>query len=270
MRARVTDASLMMGLVLAGLAIVTQPSAGQSPTAARTANGKPNLNGIWQAIGTAYWDLEDHAARPGPLFQLGAVGAIPAGRSIVEGGTIPYRPEAAAKRKENREQWMSRDPEVKCYLPGVPRATYMPFPFQIVQGTQKIMIVYEFAAGNRTIHMDKAVPGPVDTWMGVSNGRWEGDTLVADVTSFNDLTWFDRSGTFHSNALHVVERYTPRGPDHLQYEATIEDPQVFTRPWKISLLLYRRLDPTAEILEFRCPAFAEELIYGDLRKKTTR
>jgi hypothetical protein len=201
---------------------------------------------------------------------LGAVGAIPAGRGVVEGGVIPYRPEAAARKKENFENWMSRDPEVKCFLPGIPRATYLPFPFQIVQSTKKIMMVYEYAAANRTIHMDEVVTSPVDTWMGVSNGRWEGETLVVDVTSFNDQTWFDRAGNFHSEALHVVERYTLLGPDHLQYEATIEDPKVFTRPWNISLPLYRRIDKDAEILEFKCPAFAEEVMYGHLRKKPTR
>lgn len=246
-------------------AAAAQP-AGQAPAAV----DRPDLNGLWQALGNAHWDLEDHAARRGPLFQLGAVGAIPAGRSVVEGGVIPYRPEALARRKDNLENWMTRDPEVKCYLPGIPRATYMPFPFQIVQGTHKIMMIYEYAAANRTIHMDRKVQAPIDTWMGVANGRWDGDTLVVDNTGFNDQTWFDRSGNYHSEALHVVERFTPAGPDHLQYEATIDDPKVFTRAWTISLPLYRRIDKTAEILEFKCPAFAEDVLYGHLRKKPVR
>jgi hypothetical protein len=247
-------------------------SAGQSSTtgAGRAADGKASLNGIWQALGTAHWDIEDHEARPGPLYQSGAVGAIPAGRGIVEGGEIPYRPEALAKKKENLANWLDRDPEVKCYLPGVPRATYLPFPFQIVQGTHKIMIVYEYAAANRTIHMDKVAKAPVDTWMGVSNGRWEEETLVVDSIGFNDQTWFDRSGNFHSDDLHVIERFKLRDPDHMQYEATIEDPKTFTRPWKVSLPLYRRVDATAEILEFKCPLFAEELLYGHLRNNPAR
>ncbi len=269
MRTAVARVLVAIALPIGMLALGTQPTLGQA-RAFPTLAGKPNLNGIWQAVGTAYWDLEDHSARRGPLSQLGAVGAIPAGRSVVDGGLIPYRPEAAAKRKENLENWVTRDPEVKCYLPGIPRATYMPFPFQIVQGTQKIMMVYEYAAANRTIHMDKVVAAPIDTWMGVANGRWDGDTLVVDNSGFNDQTWFDRAGNYHSDALRVVERFIPLGPDHLQYEATIEDPKVFTRPWKISLPLYRRIDKNAEILEFKCPAYAEDVLYGHLRKKPVR
>jgi hypothetical protein len=230
-------------------------------------DGKPNFTGLWQSITPANWDIQDHIAQPGPFYQLGAVGAIPGGQGIVEGGEIPYRPEALAKKKENLANRWKLDPEIKCYMPGVPRATYMPFPLQIVQGTTNIAIAYEYATSNRVINMGKPTEAPTDTWMGWSNGRWEGDTLVVDVTGMNDQTWFDRAGNFHSEALHVVERYSFRNPDVINYEATIEDSKVFTRPWKISLPLYRRLDKNAQLTEFKCVEFAEELLYGDLRRQ---
>jgi hypothetical protein len=256
-------------LIAAAGAVVLLVANAQSQTykARRTSDGKPDLNGIWQTIGAAYWDIEGHAARPGPVVALGAVGAVPAGLGVVEGGAIPYQPWAASKKKENAEKWLTADPEVKCYLPGVPRATYMPFPFQIVQTPKHILIAYEFASATRTIYMDDKSESPVDTWMGWSRGHWEGETLVVDVTSFNDQTWFDRAGNFHSDALHVIERYTAIGPHALRYEATIDDPKVFTRPWKMSMPLYRRLDQNVQLLEFKCVEFVEELIYGPLRKQ---
>jgi hypothetical protein len=238
-------------------------------TVLRTADGKPDLNGIWQAVGSANWNLQDHQARVGPVLELGAVLAVPAGLSVVEGNEIPYQSWAAAKRKENYDNWLSRDPEVKCYLPGIPRATYMPYPFQILQTADNdILMAYEYASASRVIKMGKVEPPPVDTWMGQSAGHWEGDTLVVDVTGLNDQTWFDRAGNFHSEALHVVERFTPVSPGVLDYQATIEDPKVFTRPWKIQMPLYRRQDKGAQLLEFKCVEFVEELMYGDLRKKT--
>ena len=244
------------------------PVAGQTPDTKvlRTADGKPNLNGIWQAVGTAHWDLQDHQARSGPVLELGAVGAVPAGQGVVEGNEIPYQPWAAAKKKENFDNWVTRDPEVKCYMPGVPRATYLPYPFQIVQTASNVVMAYEYASASRIIKMGKVDPAPVDTWMGQSAGRWEGDTLVVDVTSFNDQTWFDRAGNFHSEALHVVERYTPVSPGVLDYQATIEDPKVFTRPWKIRMPLYRRQEPNAQLMDFKCVEFVEELMYGQWRK----
>ena len=153
----------------------------------------------------------------------------------MEGDEIPYQPWAAARKKENLEHWMDRDPEIKCFQPGVPRAMYMPHPFQIIQSATKIMMVFEFANAQRTIHLNKMEPYPNVAYMGYSVGHWEGDTLVVNVSDFTDATWFDRSGNFHSDALHVTERYTPAGKDVIHYEATIEDPQVFTRPWKISM-----------------------------------
>jgi hypothetical protein len=235
----------------------------------RMPDGKPDLSGIWQAIGTAHWNLQDQQARTGPVLELGAVMAIPAGRGVVEGNEIPYQPWAAAKQKENYDNWLSRDPEVKCYLPGLPRATYMPFPFQIVQSAAgDILMAYEYASASRVITMGTAEPPPVDTWMGQSVGRWEGDTLVVDATGFNDQTWFDRAGNFHSEALHIVERFSPLTPDVLDYEVTIEDPKVFTRSWKIQMPLYRRRDSNVQLLEFKCVEFVEELMYGHLAKQT--
>jgi hypothetical protein len=259
-------------IVIAVVSSIIMFQAGAQPDASQagqTTGSTPNLNGIWQAVNTANWDLQEHAARPGPP-QLGALLAAPAGLGVVEGNEIPYQPWAADKKKQNFEKRWTLDPEAKCYLPGVPRATYMPFPFQIVQGTDKIMIAYEYAAAVRVIHMDKVPKSPVDTWMGHSIGRWEGNTLVVDVTSFNGQAWLDRSGNFHSEALKVVERYTPDGPNVIQYEATLEDPKVFTRPWKISMPLYRRLEKNVQLLEFRCVEFSEELLYGHLRKKPSR
>jgi hypothetical protein len=248
--------------------------------APRTADGRPDLNGVWQALNEANYDLEAHAARPAmalrpgpagpvpaaPVLALGAAGAVPASLGVVEGGAIPYKPEALAKKKENQENWLTRDPEIKCFMPGVPRATYMPHPFQIVQSQSAIMFVYQYKGAVRNIYMKDPGPAPIDTWMGQSVGRWEGETLVVDATGFNDLSWFDRAGNFHTEALHVVERYTRTSPDHLLYEATIEDPNVFTRPWKISMPLYRRIERNAQITEFKCVEFVEELMYGEWRK----
>jgi hypothetical protein len=235
-----------------------------------TVDGKPDMNGIWQSLNTANWDIQGHAARPSQVVALGAAGAVPAGLGVVEGNEIPYLPAAAAKKKENFENRLSADPENKCFLPGVPRATYMPFPFQIVQTPKHILIAYEFASASRIIYMEKAPESPVDTWMGHSVGHWEGQTLVVDVSSFNDQTWFDRAGNFHSDELHVVERYTPLSRDALTYEVMIEDPKVFSRPWKISMPLYRRLERNAQLLEFKCVEFAEELMYGPYRRQPAK
>ena len=233
----------------------------QAPAAAaipRTADGKPDLSGIWQVMNTASWDIQAHPAEKG----------VPGGPGVVEGNEIPYQPWALAKKKENYEKRATLDPEAKCYLPGVPRLTYMPFPFQIVQGSSDfILMTYEYASATRTIRMNWKGEAPVDSWMGWSRGRWEGDTLVVDVTGFREETWFDRAGNFHSDALHVVERYTPMSPYHLMYEATIEDPKVFTRPWKISMPLYRRMEKSVQLLEFKCVPFTEELLFGPFSRR---
>jgi hypothetical protein len=249
---------------------------GQAPAAApayrapRTADGKPDLNGIWQAVNEANWDIQPHAAGFGRVVALGAADATPPGLGIVDGGEIPYLPAALAKKRENFEKRLSLDPEIKCYLPGVPRAMYQGRPYQIIQSTNVIMMVFEFAGAVRTINMDKPTEAPADSWMGWSNGRWEGETLVVDSTGFNDQSWFDRAGNFHSDALHVVERFTATSADHLNYEVTIEDKNVFSRPWKLSMPLYRRKERNAQVMEFKCVEFAEELLYGHLRKQPTR
>jgi hypothetical protein len=200
------------------------------------------------------------------VLALGAVGAVPPGLGVVEGDEIPYQPAALLKKKENQENWLTLDPEIKCYLPGVPRATYMPHPFQIFQSASAITLVYQYAGAVRDVYLTNPGPAPVDSWMGQSVGRWDGDTLVVDVTGFNGQTWFDRAGNFHSEALHVVERYTRTAPDVISYEATIEDPKVFTRPWKMSMPLYRRQERNAQLMDFKCVEFVEELMYGQWRK----
>jgi hypothetical protein len=264
------------------LAVVGLPVAGQAPASGvpRLADGHPDLNGIWQALNEANYDIQMHVARPamalragpyGPVpaaavLALGAVGAVPPGLGVVEGDELPYRPEALVKKRENQENWLTRDPEIKCYLPGVPRATYMPYPFQIFQNASQTFIAYQYAGAVRDIFLKDPGPAPVESWMGQSVGRWEGDTFVVDATGFNDQSWFDRSGNFHSDALHVVERYTRTSRDVMLYEATIEDPKVFTRPWKMSMPLYRRQEPNAQLMDFKCVEFVEELMFGRWRK----
>jgi hypothetical protein len=272
---------------LVTVAVLTRTNSRPSQAAAvpRTADGKPDFSGIWQALNEAHWDLEAHEARPGavmqqgvypyeyarvpaaPVLALGAAAGVPGSVGVVGDGKIPYKPEAAKIKEENGEHWIDRDPELKCYLPGVPRAMYMPYPFQIVQSANKIQMAFAFSTAARTIHLDE-VEGPPDlTYIGHSVGRWDDDTLVVDVTDFNGKNWFDRAGNYHSEALHLTERFTPISKDAIQYDVTIEDPNVFTRPWKISMPLYRRLEPNAQLLEYRCMEFAEEFMYGGLRKQ---
>ena len=235
--------------------------------------GHPNLNGIWQAVNTANWNLEDHSASATPFWQLGALFAVPPGQSVIvdNNGTIPYTPEGLKKRQENLAGWPKSDPEAKFYMAGLPRATYMPYPFQIVQGEKDILFVYEYAGANRSVHMTTHTEAPVDSWMGWSNGKWDGDTLVVEVRGFNDLSWFDRAGNHHSDELIVTERYSPgAGGNYLNYEARMEDPKTFTRPWTIRMPLYRHLEPNAQLLEFKCVEFSEELLYGDVKKKPSK
>jgi hypothetical protein len=262
--------------------LVTTVSGQQASTyrAPRTPDGHPDLNGIWQALNEANWDIQMHVARPalavrpgpyGPVpakevVALGAIGAVPPGTGVVE-GELPYLPAALAQKKKNQDNYLASDPEVKCYLPGVPRATYMPYPMQIFQSTKAFFIAYEYAGGVRNIYLKDPGPAPADSWMGQSVGRWEGDTFVVDVTGLNDQTWFDRSGNFHSDQMKVTERYTRTGPDMISYEATITDPQTFSRPWKMNMALYRRAEKNAQLMEFKCVEFVEELMYGQWRKK---
>ncbi|MDP6970117.1 MAG: hypothetical protein QF921_01160 [Pseudomonadales bacterium] len=229
---------------------------------------KPDLNGLWQAVGTAHWNLEGgHAAKGPATIVLGAFGAIPAGHSYVEGGVIPYTQEAQVQREAYRGEWNRWDPAVKCFIPGIPRQTYMPLPFHIVQSDTKIFMAYEWGSNSRIVHLDRpGTTAELPSWLGYSLGHWEGDTLVVEVTDQVSDTWFDATGSWHSDQLKVTERYTPMGENHIEYEATIEDPQVFTRPWTIRLPLYRRVESNARLLEFKCVPFAEDAMYGHLRK----
>jgi len=256
-----------MGMAVAAV-ILMLPGVVQAQDSERPEeiNGHPNLNGIWQAMNTANWNLEAHSAEAlNQFWELGAFGAIPAGRSVITShDEIPYLPEAEKQREKNRANWPGADPAAKCYLPGIPRANYMPFPFQIIQGTGDILFAYQFHATNRKIHMTDHKAPPVDTWMGRSNGHWEGDTLVVETTGLNGNTWLDRSGNHHSSEMTVTERFTLIDDSHMQYEATIEDPKTFSEPWTIEMILYRNIDPDAQLLEYRCVPFAEPLLYHDI------
>jgi hypothetical protein len=234
-----------------------------------TISGHPNFNGIWQALNTAYWNLEGHSVEGfgKEFWQLGAIGVIPAGQSVVRGGgPIPYLPEALGKRNENRSQWPAADPEAKCYMPGVPRVTYQNFPFQISEGNADgdLLMVYPFAATNRIIYMKDHSDLPVDSWMGKSNGTWEGGVLVVTTTSQNGQSWLDRAGNFATNQLKVTERFRLLDVNHIWYEATLEDPQTFARPWTIEMPLYRLIDNNAQLLEHKCVPFTDMLLYHDL------
>ena len=283
--------SVLQASVVAGVAAaaVTLASGQVVSSQARTANvprlnGKPDLSGLWQAVNTANFDIQAHSAkaalamRPGPIvpvpakevLALGAVGSVPSGAGVVEGDELPYKPEALKKKLENQENWLTRDPEIKCYLPGVPRATYLPFPFQITQSSAAVFMAYEYAGAVRHIYLKDPGPPPIDSWMGLSHGRWEGDVFVVETSGFNDQSWFDRAGNHHSEQMKVTERYTMTDADHINYEATIEDNKVFSRPWKISMPLYKRVEKNAQLLEFKCVEFVEELMYGHLRKQLSK
>ncbi len=265
MRIAVTGMALICAFAL--LAGGNRASAQQAGIP-RMSDGKPDLSGIWQVLSEADWNLEPHTAAQGPLETLGAIGAVAPGIGVVDGGKIPYLASALPQREANRAKRRTEDPEAKCFMPGVPRATYLPYPFQIVQSDTGIMIVYQFAGAVRTISMKKHTEAPVDSWMGFSNGHWEGDTLVVEVTGLN-ANWLDRSGNYASEARRVTERYTLTDADHIRYEATIDDSSVFSRPWTLRMPLYRRVEPGARLMDFRCVEFAEELMYGDLRKPGT-
>jgi hypothetical protein len=270
-----------VAVALAAAALVAAAPVSGSGQATREA--PPDLNGFWQALNTAHWNLEPHEAAPGPVPQLGAAYAVPPGLGVVVGGSIPYRPESLAMKQKYAANALREDAEVKCYLPGVPRMMYMPYPVQIVQSRTEILMMSEFATALRTIYMNGTEPPPADTWMGWSNGRWEGDTLVIDSRGFMGSTigaldaegaisvrFLDRAGNYHTDGLHVVERIRRTGPDHLLYEATIEDPNVYTRPWTIRMPLYRRVEPDMELGEFKCEEFVSDLLFGKYQKGTGR
>ena len=283
MRVSVLKASVVAAIAAAAFAAGSlAPVTGQSRAGGvPRVNGKPDLNGLWQAVNSANWDIQAHTAkaalamRPGPIVPVpakeviafGAAGAVPSGAGVVEGDELPYTADGLKKKQENQQNWLTRDPEIKCYLPGVPRATYMPFPFQIVQSNAAVFMSYEYAGAVRHIYLKDPGPPQIDNWMGISHGLWEGDTFVVHTSGFNDQSWFDRAGNHHSDKLKVVERYTAQGPDHLWYEATIEDPATFSKPWKMRFPLYRHINPDARLNQFKCVEFVEELMYGKFRKQ---
>jgi hypothetical protein len=259
--------TVLVALTVAVLTIVPAVQA-QQLVRDMTLDGRPNLNGVWKAINSAQWNLEAHSAEGLDRFwQMGAIAAIPAGKSVLKGGgNIPYLAEALTKRDANRAGWPQEDPEAKCYMLGIPRATYHDIPFQIFQGARNddLLMIYPFAASQRVIHMNETTGLPLDAWMGKSNGRWEGDTLVVTTLNQNGMTWLDRAGNHASYQLVVTERFTLLGPNHIWYEATLEDPQTFAEPWTIEMPLYRLVEDNAQTLEHKCVPFADKLLYWDL------
>jgi hypothetical protein len=265
-------------LLIAGTSVMAQQAsaktAAKSPARASTSGpatigGHPNINGVWQAMSGADFGLEPHSAQTSPGAQsereLGAIAAIPASLGVVEGGVIPYLPEAKKQRDANMAAGPMKDPEANCYLPGIPRATYVTnMPFQIIQGGGDILMAYEYDSANRVIAMGPVGIPPIDTWMGTSYGHWEGNTLVVTTLAQNGESWLDRTGNYLTNSATVTERFTPKDHDHMNYEVEIQDPSVYSKPWKISMPLYRRVEPNAQILEFKCVPFAEMHLYGDL------
>jgi hypothetical protein len=247
----------------------------------RTAAGKPDMSGVWQVLNTANYNVEARPAtaamimREGPIVPvpakevvaLGAIGAVPASLGVVEDGEIPYQDWALEKRDENRRNWLQADPEIKCYLPGIPRATYMPFPFQIAHNDDALFFSYEYAGAVRNVYLSDPGEAPIDSWMGLSWARWEGDTMVIETTGQHDQTWLDRAGNFHSDLLKVTERFTRTSEHTMHYEVTLADESVYTRPWTMSMPLYKRVGADDRIMQFNCVEFVEEMMYGHLRKE---
>lgn len=257
-------------VLIAGTSVIAQQASAQSAAKApATIAGHPNLNGVWQTMSGADFGLEPHSAQTSPGAkserELGAIAAIPASLGVVEGGEIPYKPETKAVRDANAKAGPTKDPEANCYLPGIPRATYaLGLPFQIIQGGGDILMAYEYDSANRVIQMGPVGIPPIDTWMGTSYGKWEGNSLVVTTLAQNGETWLDRTGNYLTNNATVTERFTLKDKDHMDYQVTIEDPTVYSKPWKMSMTLYRRVEPNAQILEFKCVPFAEMHLYGDL------
>ena len=265
-----------------GLTLLVIPAGGQTQAyrAPRTADGKPNFNGVWQALNEANWDLQAHDARSGmvtqkgvydydyarvpaaPVVALGAAAGVPASLGVVQGdGKIPYKPEALTKRSENSKNRAAADPFNKCYKPGTPHMIYLPFPLQIIQTPMQVTILSEYMHNTRNLFLTRKShypPDSVDLWNGDSVARFDGDILVTDVANFNGQAWLDRAGNFASDQLHVTERFQLIDNDTIRYEATLEDPKTYTRPWTIRLLLYRHKEPNVRIMEYECHAYSED------------
>jgi len=228
-------------------AAVTVPTLAQ--TVPRTADGRPDLQGIWQVHNRAAYGLEHHEAKY----------LMPAGPSVVDGGEIPYLPAAREQQRQNFEDRATADPLNSCYLPGVPRIMYMEHPFQIFQTRDHVAITFEWSQVYRLIYANgqPTLHEGIESWMGNSRGRWDGDVLVVEVTDHNDRTWLDAAGNFHSSALKVTERYAMRDANTIDYEATIEDPNVFARAWTIRVPLHRQTD-LPRLYEYQCQAEKSE------------
>ena len=242
-------ASLLCGAI-SSAAAQAPPATFRTP---RTPLGQPNLQGIWQTMSTAHYNLEPHGASLG----------VPAGVGVIvdpPNGMIPYRPEALAQRNENFKNRAALDPHAKCYKPGTPHMMYLPFPLQIIQTSTQVSVLSEYMHNSRNIFLTRSThypPDTVDLWNGDSVARWDGDTLVTDVANFNGQAWLDRAANFASEQLHVTEKLSLQDADTLRYEATVEDPKTYTRPWTIRVLLYRHKEPNFRILEYECHAYGE-------------
>jgi hypothetical protein len=241
--------SALAALLVAGLLVVTVYSgavhAAGASSIPRLASGRPDFSGIWQTTSAADFDLEPHSARKD----------APPGTGIVEGNQIPYLPAALEQKKRNFEARTATDPRLKCWTLGTPRGIYYPEPFQIFQRDRDLTLVFQFGHSVRTIHTNGTLHPEVtdnEFWLGDSRGKWEGDTLVVDVKDFNDETWLDRAGNFHSTALHVVERWKFLDANTIEYAATLEDPKVFSRPWNISVILHRHREKNFQLIEDYC------------------
>lgn len=225
----------------------TSAGAQQTFTPPRLYDGRtPDFRGIWETRSSAWLNIEGHTAATG----------IPAAKSIIvdpPDGKIPYQAWALAKRDENSRHGLTADPRGRCAQAGVPRATYLPTPLQIVQSPGNFAIIYQDVHTYRIIYLDnRPFYDRIDWWMGDSRGRWDGDSLVVEVRDLNDETWFDQAGNHHSEDMRVMERYTLTGPDTLRYDATMTDPKAFTKPWTISLTLQRHKEPGFRIIEDEC------------------
>ena len=246
----VVAGAIALAMVVAGCAAPTGQQA-SSYRAPRTSDGNPDLQGLWQVLNTADYNIQTHEARQG----------VPAGLGVVVDEEIPYLPAALAQKQTNFEAGATADPAAQCFFPGTPRIMYMPYPFRIVQTTDFVELFFEFGHHTRIIYTN-GVPHheEIPIWMGDSRGRWDGETFVVDTKNFYDENWFDKAGNYHSEALELVERFTRTGPDHIRYEVTVTDATVFTRPWTMSMTLYRRVEPNARLLEYEC--FALDVYEG--------
>lgn len=246
-------ASVLLAVALAGVgagaaapaAAARHPAGADANAIPRAADGHPDFSGIWQTLSEADYDLEPHAGRRD----------APPSAGVIAEGTIPYLPAALEHRKKNFDSRATEDPQRRCFVLGVPRGVYYPAPFQIFQRAEDLTLIHQFGNQVRVIHKDGSLhPQELhkELWLGDNRAHWEGDTLVNDVTDVNDETWLDRAGNYHSEQLHVVERWQFVDKDTIRYRATLEDPKVYSRPWSIEVLLNRRRDPGFRLIEDYC------------------